>query len=137
MLRRAVCFYLDHCPSPILPIGSPGLLILLLCVLAFLAVVLYTGLIYQIDYIVPIRTLALGTTVFVPFRLYPLGSDVEPSVLLSAVSLQELIVTCTIVEDLSKGLRQPVAIGSPNRPVVVVELLSIVVPIGVRNILEL
>ena len=87
-----------------LPIGSPGLLILLLRVLAFLAVVLYTGLIHQMDYIVPIRILALGTAVFVPFRLYPLRSDVELSVLLPAVSLQELIVTCTIVEDLSEGL---------------------------------
>ena len=70
-----------------LPIGSSGLFILLLYVLAFLAVVLYTGLVYQVDYIVLVRILALGTTVFVPLRLYPFGSDVEPSVLLSAVGL--------------------------------------------------
>ena len=48
-----------------------------------------------------------------------------------------MIVTYTVVEDLSKGLRQPVAIGSPNRLVVIIKLFSIIVPIGVRDILEL
>ena len=70
-----------------LPIGSPGLLILLLYVLAFLAVVLCTGLVHQVDYIVLVRILALGAAVFVPFRLYPLGSDVKASVLFLAVGL--------------------------------------------------
>ena len=86
MLYRAICFYLNCCPSPIFPVGSPGLLILLLYVLAFLAVVLYTGLVYQVDYIVLVRILALGTAVFIPFQPYPLGSDVELSVLLPAIS---------------------------------------------------
>ena len=83
------------------------------------------------------QALALGTTVFVPFRPYPLRSDVKASVLFLAIGLQKLVVPYTVIKDLGEGLQQPVTIGSPDRPVVVVELLSIVVPIGVRDILEL
>ena len=70
-----------------LSIGFPGLLVLLLRVLVFLAVILRTGLVYQVDYTVLIQILALGTAVLVPSRLYPLGSDVKASILLLAIGL--------------------------------------------------
>ena len=42
-----------------------------------------------------------------------------------------------VVEDLSIGLKQPIAIGSPNRLIVIVELLLEVVSILVSDVLEL
>ena len=61
----------------------------------------------------------------------------EPPIVHCRVDLEEFIVTLAVVKGPDKGLRQPVLVNSPDRPVVVIELLSKVIAALVYDILEL
>jgi hypothetical protein len=90
-----------------------------------------------VEYISLIGVLARKLYTLVLLRLYPPRSGAKPSPISSFVGLKEFIVPIAIVEDLSIGLKQPIAIGSPNRLIVIVELLLEVVSILVSDVLEL